>query len=69
MKEKGMAFGGKRKEMGGRENKERGEEGALEMRKEGGGGKETVRNTFRRKRQAAQNAMKIAFRGTCRLCA
>lgn len=27
------------------------------------GGKETVRNTFRRKRQAAQNAMKIAFRG------
>lgn len=33
------------------------------------GGKETVRNTFRRKRQAAQNAMKIAFRGTCRLCA
>lgn len=29
------------------------------------GGKETVRNTFRRKRQAAQNAMKIAFRGKC----
>jgi hypothetical protein len=27
------------------------------------GGKETVRNTFRRKRQSAQNAMKIAFRG------
>jgi hypothetical protein len=27
------------------------------------GGKETVRNTFRRKRQAAQNAMKLAFRG------
>ena len=27
------------------------------------GGRETVRNTFRRKRQAAQNAMKIAFRG------
>jgi hypothetical protein len=27
------------------------------------GGKITVRNTFRRKRQAAQNAMKIAFRG------
>jgi serine/threonine-protein kinase RIO1 len=27
------------------------------------GGKETVRNTFRTKRQAAQNAMKLAFRG------
>ena len=27
------------------------------------GGKITVRNTFCRKRQAAQNAMKIAFRG------
>ena len=27
------------------------------------GGKETVRNTFRRKRQSAQNAMKIEFRG------
>jgi hypothetical protein len=27
------------------------------------GGKETVRNTFRRKRQAAQNAIKLAFRG------
>ena len=27
------------------------------------GGKETVRNTFRRKRQTAQNAMKLAFRG------
>jgi hypothetical protein len=27
------------------------------------GGKDTVRNTFRRKRQAAQNSMKIAFRG------
>ena len=27
------------------------------------GGKETVRNTFRRKRQSAQNAMKLAFRG------
>ncbi len=27
------------------------------------GGKETVWNTFRRKRQAAQNAMKLAFRG------
>jgi serine/threonine-protein kinase RIO1 len=27
------------------------------------GGKETVRNTIRRKRQAAQNAMKLAFRG------
>jgi hypothetical protein len=27
------------------------------------GGKESVRNTFRRKRQAAQNAMKLAFRG------
>ena len=27
------------------------------------GGTETVRNTFRRKRQAAQNAMKIAFKG------
>ena len=27
------------------------------------GGKETVRNTFRRKRQAAQNAMKLVFRG------
>jgi hypothetical protein len=30
------------------------------------GGKITVRNTFRRKRQAAQNAMKIAFRGKYR---
>jgi hypothetical protein len=29
------------------------------------GGKETVRNTFRRKRQAAQNSMKLAFRGKC----
>jgi uncharacterized low-complexity protein len=28
-------------------------------------GKETVRNTFRRKRQAAQNSMKLAFRGKC----
>jgi hypothetical protein len=27
------------------------------------GGKESVRNTFCRKRQAAQNAMKLAFRG------
>ena len=27
------------------------------------GGRETVRNTFRRKRQAAQNSMKIAFKG------
>jgi hypothetical protein len=27
------------------------------------GGKETVRNTFRKKRQAAQHAMKLAFRG------
>ena len=27
------------------------------------GGRETVRNTFRRKRQAAQNAMKIAYKG------
>ena len=27
------------------------------------GGRETVRNTFRRKRQAAQNAMKIDFKG------
>ena len=27
------------------------------------GGRETVRNTFRKKRQAAQNSMKIAFRG------
>jgi hypothetical protein len=27
------------------------------------GGKESVRNTFRRKWQAAQNAMKLAFRG------
>jgi hypothetical protein len=27
------------------------------------GGKETVRKTFRRKRQTAQNAMKIAFKG------
>ena len=27
------------------------------------GGRETVRKTFRRKRQAAQNSMKIAFRG------
>jgi hypothetical protein len=27
------------------------------------GGKETVRSTFRRKRQAAQTAMKLAFRG------
>ena len=29
------------------------------------GGKETVRNSFCRKRQSAQNAMKIAFRGKC----
>ena len=29
------------------------------------GGKEMVRNFFRRKRQSAQNAMKIAFRGKC----
>jgi hypothetical protein len=29
------------------------------------GGMETIRNTFRRKRQAAQNAMKLAFRGKC----
>jgi hypothetical protein len=28
-----------------------------------GGGRETVRNTFRKKRQSAQNAMKLAFRG------
>ena len=28
-----------------------------------GGGRETVRNAFRKKRQAAQNAMKLAFRG------
>jgi serine/threonine-protein kinase RIO1 len=27
------------------------------------GGKETVRSMFRKKRQAAQNAMKLAFRG------
>jgi hypothetical protein len=27
------------------------------------GGRETVRNTFRRKRQTAQNAMKMAFKG------
>jgi hypothetical protein len=27
------------------------------------GGKEFVRNVFRRKRQAAQNSMKLAFRG------
>jgi hypothetical protein len=27
------------------------------------GGREMVRNTFRRKRQATQNAMKIAFKG------
>jgi hypothetical protein len=27
------------------------------------GGKESVRNTSRRKRQAAQNAMTLAFRG------
>jgi serine/threonine-protein kinase RIO1 len=27
------------------------------------GGKESVRNTFRRKQQAAQNATKLAFRG------
>ena len=32
------------------------------------GGKETVRNTFRRKRQAAQNAMKLAFRGKFLCC-
>ena len=32
------------------------------------GGKETVRNTFRRKRQAAQNAMKFAFRGEYITC-
>jgi hypothetical protein len=31
------------------------------------GGKETVRKTFRRKRQAAQNAMKLAFRGKYQL--
>ena len=31
------------------------------------GGKETVRKTFRRKRQAAQNAMKLAFRGKYKL--
>jgi hypothetical protein len=28
-----------------------------------GGGRETVRNAFRKKRQSAQNAMKLAFRG------
>ena len=35
------------------------------------GGKEMVRNTFRRKRQTASNAMKLAFRGKwiyTRLC-
>jgi hypothetical protein len=31
------------------------------------GGQETVRKTFRRKRQAAQNAMKLAFRGKYQL--
>jgi len=35
----------------------------LRMFWEKNGGRETVRNTFRRKRQAAQNAMKIAFKG------
>jgi hypothetical protein len=30
---------------------------------EEGGGRETVRETVRKKRQAAQNAMKLAFRG------
>ena len=35
----------------------------LRMFWEENGGRETVRNTFRRKRQAAQNAMKIAFKG------
>ena len=35
----------------------------LRMFWEVNGGRETVRNTFRRKRQAAQNAMKIAFKG------
>jgi hypothetical protein len=29
----------------------------------GGGGRETVRNTFRKKRQSAQNGMKLAFKG------
>jgi hypothetical protein len=28
-----------------------------------GGGRETVRNTFRKKRQSAQNGMKLAFKG------
>jgi hypothetical protein len=32
------------------------------------GGKETVRKTFRRKRQTAQNAMKIAFKGKSKKC-
>jgi hypothetical protein len=31
------------------------------------GGRETVRNTFRRKRQTAQNAMKLAFKGKIKL--
>jgi hypothetical protein len=31
------------------------------------GGKETVRKTFRRKQQAAQNAVKLAFRGKYKL--
>ena len=35
----------------------------LRMFWEENGGRETVRNTFRRKRQASQNAMKIAFKG------
>jgi hypothetical protein len=30
------------------------------------GGRETVRNTFRKKREAAQNAIKIAFKGKWR---
>ena len=37
--------------------------GRLRIFWEENGGRETVRNTFRRKRQAAQNAMKIAFKG------
>ena len=39
----------------------------LQMFWEEHGGRETVRNTFCRKRQAAQNAMKIAFKGKSRL--
>jgi serine/threonine-protein kinase RIO1 len=33
------------------------------------GGRETVRSTFRKKRQSAQNSMKLAFRGKKAECA